>query len=105
MTKSSRLIITAAAIAGLYAGALTTAYAGEAPGQSTQTENKDKASCKGKEGCKAKESCKGKEGCKAKESCKGKEGCKAKESCKGKEGCKAKDSCKAKEEPKEEAKK
>ncbi len=100
MTKSTRLIITAAAIAGLYAGALTAgAYAQEA-GTPAQSESKEKASCKGKEGCKAKESCKGKEGCKAKESCKGKEGCKAKESCKGKEGCKAKESCTAKEEAK-----
>ncbi len=91
MKRSLRAALTAAAIAGLYAGALTSsAFAQAQPGTPAPKEQKDKASCSSKDGCKAKESCKGKDGCKAKDSCK------AKESCKGKDGCGAKDKPKPK---------
>lgn len=80
MKKSTRLIITAAAIAGLYAGSLaSTAHAQDAGAPAAASDAKAKESCKGKEGCKADcEKCKDKESCKAKESCKGKDGCGAK---------------------------
>lgn len=102
MNKSTRSLIAAAALAGLYAGALAvkaSASTNVNPGTQIVGDEKGKDSCKGKDGCKAKdskESCKGKDGCKAKDSCKGKDGCKAKDS---KESCKAKDGCKAKEDP------
>ncbi len=100
MTKSTRTIIVAAALAGLYAGSLAVKASGQtstpSPGAAAPAgDDKAKDSCKGKDGCKAKD---------AKDSCKGKDGCKskdAKDSCKGKDGCKAKDakdSCKAKDE-------
>ncbi len=79
--KSKRLLITAAAIAGLYAGALTARAAIDESkaGTPAKDEKKEKASCGGKEGCGAKD--KDKSSCKAKESCKAKDSCKAKESC------------------------
>jgi hypothetical protein len=89
MNKSTRTILMAAAVAGLYAGALTLkASAAEAGKTAPAAGEKAKESCKGKDGCKAKESCKGKDTCKSAD---GKDTCKAKESCKGKDGCKAKD--------------
>ena len=73
MTKSTRTIIVAAALAGLYAGSLAVKASGQTvnPGTpTTATDDKAKDSCKGKDGCKAKD---------AKDSCKGKDGCKAKD--------------------------
>ncbi len=78
--KSKRLLITAAAIAGLYAGALTARASiddSKAGTPATKDEKKEKASCGGKDGCGAKD--KDKSSCKAKDSCKAKEGCGAKD--------------------------
>ncbi|HEY5078795.1 MAG TPA: hypothetical protein VII43_03065 [Opitutaceae bacterium] len=78
MNKSTRLIVTAAALAGLYAGSMATrAYAA---GQ-TGTGGTSPADT-GKHDCKGQNSCKGTGGCKA-----GDNGCKGQNSCKGKGGC------------------
>jgi hypothetical protein len=76
MNKSTRLLITAAAAAGLYAGAFAIrSYADTTASSSTCTTcAKDKASCKSKDGCKSKDSCKSKDGCKAKEAAPAKSG-------------------------------
>ncbi|MFI5356264.1 MAG: hypothetical protein ACHQ4G_02900 [Opitutales bacterium] len=95
MTKTTRLIITAAAMAGLYAGSLAVrASAQENAGTTTAKPDTSKASCSGKSGCKgtdaskAKASCKGQNACKGQGCCKsGDNGCKGKNSCKGKGGC------------------
>lgn len=92
MNKSTKTLLMAAAIAGLYAGALTVKATAAETGTKAPTTEKGKDACKGKEGCKAKESCKGKDTCKSAD---GKDTCKAKESCKAKEACKSKDGCKA----------
>ena len=77
MNKSTRFIVTAAAVAGLYAGSMATrAYAGGQAGSSTTTPDPGKHDCKGQN------SCKGAGGCKA-----GDNGCKGQNSCKGKGGC------------------
>jgi hypothetical protein len=56
MNKSTRLIITAAALAGLYAGSLAVkATAAEESGKAAPAGEKAKEACKGKDGCKAKE--------------------------------------------------
>ena len=78
MNKSTRLIVTAAALAGLYAGSMATrAYAvgqtgsgGAAPTDAGKHDCKGQNSCKGTGGCKA-----GDNGCKGQNSCKGKGGC------------------------------
>lgn len=78
MKKSTRLLITAAAMAGLYAGALgTSASAAEKPGKAdTSKADTGKHDCKGKNGCKGQGGCKSSDnGCKGKNSCKGKGGC------------------------------
>lgn len=105
MNKSSKTIITAAAIAGLYLGAMAAKSYGADAGATAPSTEKSKDSCKGKDGCKAKD---GKEGCKGKAGCSGKadgkaHDCKGKNSCKGKggcgssdNGCKGKNSCKGK---------
>ena len=95
MKKSNRLLITAAAIAGLYAGALTTnsfAADKEAPGKPDA-----KKDAKSQHECKGKNSCKGSGGCGASDN-----GCKGKNSCKGKGGCSSmtKSDKKAEEKPK-----
>ena len=91
MNKSSKTIITAAAIAGLYLGGLAAkSYAADA-GTTAPSTDKAKDSCKGKDGCNgkdAKASCKGKNECKGKGGCGSSDnGCKGKNSCKGKGGC------------------
>lgn len=93
MNKSSKTIITAAAIAGLYLGALAAkSYAADAGSTAPATE-KAKDSCKGKDGCSGKKDgkahdCKGKNECKGKGGCGSSDnGCKGKNSCKGKGGC------------------
>ena len=90
MNKSTRLIITAAAMAGLYAGSLAVrAHAEDQAGTpATKDTSKDKSSCSGKDGCKGKDSCKSKDGCKGTASCKGHNDCKGKGGCKsGDNGC------------------
>ncbi len=97
MNKSTRTIIAAAAIAGLYMGALavkaSASVAGAGQTVTTLGDEKSKDSCKGKEGgmgqgemkahdCKGQNECKGQGGCKS-----GDNGCKGKNSCKGKGGC------------------
>ena len=89
MNKSTRLLITAAAMTGLYAGALVAkSSAASFAGQSISADQKDAA----KHDCKGKNACKGQGGCKA-----GDNGCKGKNSCKGAGGCSTADK---KEEPK-----
>ncbi len=80
MNKSTRLLITSAAIAGLYAGSLASKAFAQADSKAG-TEEKAKAD-KGKHDCKGKNTCKGEGGCGA-----GDNGCKGKNSCKGKGGC------------------
>jgi hypothetical protein len=93
MTKSNRLLITGAAVAGLLAGSSASIQASNllpgktqvgGPDQSQDSGKQDQGSKKVKEkhACKGKNSCKGKGGCKA-----GDNGCKGKNSCKGKGGC------------------
>jgi hypothetical protein len=82
MNKSTRLIITAAAITGLYAGSLASkSFAAESAGKAdSKQDSKEKASCKGKNDCKGKGGCGSSDnGCKGKNSCKGKGGCAAHE--------------------------
>ena len=91
MNKTTRTIIAAAAIAGLYAGAFvlkasaattnTNAKAGTAM---VKGDDKGKDSCKGGHDCKGKNDCKGKGGCKS-----GDNGCKGKNSCKGRVAARA----------------
>ena len=79
MNKSTRLLITAAAVAGLYAGSLASkAFAAD---DKAGKEEKAKAD-KGKHDCKGKNGCAGQGGCKTSD-----KGCKGKNSCKGKGGC------------------
>ncbi len=104
MNKTTKTIIAAAAIAGLYAGALvlkasaaTTTVNAKAGTAMVKGDDKGKDSCKGKDGCKGGHDCKGKNDCKGKGGCKsGDNGCKGKNSCKGKGGCAAKDEAKPK---------
>jgi hypothetical protein len=79
MNKSTRLMITAAAVAGLYAGSsATSAYAAGVAG-SSKSMLKDGA---GTHSCKGQNDCKGQGGCKSSDN-----GCKGQNSCKGKGGC------------------
>ena len=89
MTKTSKALITSAAIAGLLAGTgaavqastvLTTAKSSLSALQ--DKDKKDDTKVAEKHACKGQNSCKGKGGCKA-----GDNGCKGKNSCKGKGGC------------------
>jgi hypothetical protein len=87
MNKSTRLLITAAALAGLYSGSLATrALAAEKSdskaGQAAPKDDKAKAGC-GAHSCKGQNGCAGKGGCGS-----GDNGCSGKNSCKGKGGCK-----------------
>ena len=88
MKKSTRFIITAAAMAGLYAGALAarTYAADDQAGTSDQTkkDSTTKHDCKGKNDCKGQGNCSsGDNGCAGKNSCKGKGGCASKSDDKG----------------------
>jgi len=94
MNKSTRLIITAAAMAGLYAGSLAVrAHAADAGAPAAgDSKDKDKSSCSGKDGCNGKASCKGHNDCKGKGGCKTADhGCKGQNDCKGKGGCSSKE--------------
>jgi len=104
MTKSTRLIVTAAALAGLYSGSLALqARADDANPGNTPTKSTDqKNSCNGKSGCngKTQNSCKAKASCKGQDAAKSKDASKAtdagkpaakpdaaKASCSGPNGC------------------
>ena len=86
MTKSNKMLITGAAIAGLLAGTapvtkasnLLSKASASAQDQTPDTSKKTKE----KHACKGQNSCKGKGGCKSSDN-----GCKGKNSCKGKGGC------------------
>ena len=89
MTKTTKALITSAAIAGLLAGtgaavqASTLLTSAKASFSAVQDQDKKTDSkVKEKHACKGQNSCKGKGGCKA-----GDNGCKGKNSCKGKGGC------------------
>jgi hypothetical protein len=98
MTKSNKILITGAAIAGLLAGTAPAIRASNlltgAKASATAQDQGQKADKKVKEkhACKGQNSCKGKGGCKS-----GDNGCKGKNSCKGKGGCNTKGSCAPKE--------
>jgi len=80
MTKSTRLLITAAALAGLYTGAFAAkSYAADEKAGTPTSDSKD---AKAKHDCKGKNACKGQGGCGTSDN-----GCKGKNSCKGKGGC------------------
>jgi len=98
MTKSTRLIVTAAALAGLYSGALALqARADDAnPGTTPTKSPGQQNSCSGKtqNSCKAKSSCKGQDTAKSQDPAKTQDAGKAapkgdaaKASCSGKNGC------------------
>ena len=53
MNKSTRLLITAAAVAGLYAGSLAVKANAAESGSAAPAGEKAKEACKGKDGCKA----------------------------------------------------
>ena len=83
MNRSTRLLVTTAAMAGLYAGAFAArTYAADANAGSSD-QSKDTSSAK--HDCKGKNSCKGQGNCSA-----GDNGCSGKNSCKGKGGCASK---------------
>jgi hypothetical protein len=88
MTKTTKALITSAAVAGLLAGTgaavqastvLTTAkaaFSATSQDQKTQKKTIEKHACKGQNSCKGNGGCKsGDNGCKGKNSCKGKGGC------------------------------
>ena len=79
------LVTTAAAMAGLYAGALAVKASAD-EGKPAPAGEKAKEGCGGKDGCKAAKE--GKDTCKSAD---GKDTCKAKDGCKGKDGCGGKD--------------
>jgi hypothetical protein len=89
MNKSTRLLITAAAVAGLYTGSLATRVFAAADnksdkaGQASPKDDKSNDAKCGAHGCKGQNGCAGKGGCKT-----GDAGCQGKNSCKGKGGCK-----------------
>jgi hypothetical protein len=78
MNKSTRLLITAAAMTGLYAGALATrSFADDTGTAAPKAPDASKHDCKGKNACKGQGGCKsGDNGCKTKNSCQGHGGCK-----------------------------
>ena len=78
MNKSTRLLVTAAALAGLYTGALATKSFAAEDKAGTPAKSPDAA----KHDCKGKNSCKGQGGCGTSDN-----GCKGKNSCKGHGGC------------------
>ena len=98
MNKSTRLLITTAAIAGLYSGSLAT-RALAADQKAGQTMPKDDAKKKdatcGAHACAGKNGCAGKGGCKTSD-----KGCKGKNTCKGKGGCAVADDTKKDEKKK-----
>jgi hypothetical protein len=90
MTKSKKMLIASAAIAGLLAGSGAAVQASNLlpsvktsfGAQDAPADKKSDAKVKEKHACKGQNSCKGNGGCKSSDN-----GCKAKNSCKGKGGC------------------
>ena len=84
MTKSVKLAIAGAALAGMVAGTSASLFAQDNSGSTSTDKTTKKAGkhVKEKHACKGQNSCKGKGGCKT-----GDNGCKGKNSCKGKGGC------------------
>jgi hypothetical protein len=83
MNKSTRTIIAAAALAGLYAGSLALKASASTTNAGTAVAHADDKAKDGKShDCKGKNECKGQGGCKA-----GDNGCKGHNTCKGKGGC------------------
>ena len=90
MTKSNKILLTGAAVAGLLAGTAPAIRASNLlSGVSAQDQDQNQAkpkksskTVKEKHSCKGQNSCKGKGGCKSSDN-----GCKGKNSCKGKGGC------------------
>ncbi|MGC4074745.1 MAG: hypothetical protein QM760_20025 [Nibricoccus sp.] len=94
MNKSTKTLLACAAVAGLYAGAITVKASPSSSSDSAagtkimKVADKDKSGCNSKDGCKGTHDCKGKNDCKGQGGCKsGDNGCKGKNSCKGKGGC------------------
>jgi hypothetical protein len=87
MTKSVKLAVAGAALAGMVAGTSARLYA-QAAGGSSDTGSTDKTTKKASKHVKEKHACKGQNSCKGKGGCKSSDnGCKGKNSCKGKGGC------------------
>ena len=82
MNKSTRLLITAAAMAGLYTGALAVRTYAADDKAGTAASKDAKEDPKAKHDCKGKNACKGFGGCKTSDA-----GCKGKNTCAGKVGC------------------
>jgi hypothetical protein len=88
MTKTTKALITSAAVAGLLAGTGVAAQAStvltnaKASFSATTQDKKDDSKKVEKHACKGQNSCKGNGGCKSSDN-----GCKGKNSCKGKGGC------------------
>jgi hypothetical protein len=82
MNKSTRLLITAAAMAGLYTGALAVRTYAADDSAGTPASKDAKEDPKAKHDCKGKNACKGFGGCKTSD-----QGCKGKNTCAGKGGC------------------
>ena len=82
MTKSNRILLAGAAIAGLLSGTAATVNASNLAKASAQDDSSTTKKVKEKHACKGQNSCKGKGGCKSSDN-----GCKGKNSCKGKGGC------------------
>jgi gas vesicle protein len=87
MTKSVKLAIASAALAGMVAGTSASMFAQDQSG-STSTDKSSKKTAKASKHVKEKHACKGQNSCKGKGGCKsGDNGCKGQNSCKGKGGC------------------
>jgi len=88
MTKTTKALITGAAVAGLLAGsapalrASTVLTNAKASFSALSQDKQDSTKKPEKHACKGQNSCKGNGGCKS-----GDNGCKGKNSCKGKGGC------------------
>ncbi|HUN62854.1 MAG TPA: hypothetical protein VMU53_12725 [Candidatus Sulfotelmatobacter sp.] len=88
MTKTTKALITSAAVAGLLAGtgaavrASTVTNTAKASLSALSSDKQDTTKKPEKHACKGQNSCKGNGGCKS-----GDNGCKGKNSCKGKGGC------------------
>jgi hypothetical protein len=86
MTKSKKMLIASAAVAGLLAGTGAAVQASNLlpsmHSATTQDTPAPKPAAKEKHACKGQNSCKGNGGCKSSDN-----GCKGKNSCKGKGGC------------------
>ena len=79
MTRTARMLVMSAAMAGLVAGTLTTTgcSSDSKAGASASDTVSSKHDCKGMNSCKGQGGCNtGDMGCKGKNSCKGKGGCK-----------------------------